>query len=111
MRPLNGWIFLEIALEPAYSPSGLLYLPEEAREKTYFATVLAVGEGSSLKAEDVVIVEPGKAKPIHVSESQYDFFNEDERLVMIQEEDILVKIERDGADEDAPEKEEAADVE
>ena len=102
LRPLGDWIFCEVLLEP--KSRGLLIKPEEYRDKTYLAKVLAVGDDEeSLSEGNTVILQPDMAEPIRIDSSMYAFFNEKEVFVKAKKSDILAVVEGDEHDRDVPE--------
>jgi len=58
LKPLGNRVLLELVEEETTTPSGIV-LPDSAKEKPQFATVVAVGEGK--------LLDSGKRSPIEVS--------------------------------------------
>ena len=60
VRPLHDRVLVKRSEEPAKTESGLLFLPESAKEKPVEGTVLAVGAGR--------IKDDGSVLPLQVKE-------------------------------------------
>lgn len=58
LKPLGNRVLLEIVEEEKTTPSGIV-LPDSAKEKPQFATVVAVGEGK--------LLDSGERLPVEVS--------------------------------------------
>jgi len=58
LKPLGNRVLLEIVEEETTTPSGIV-LPDSAKEKPQFATVVAVGEGK--------LLDSGERLPVEVS--------------------------------------------
>ncbi|HLR88429.1 MAG TPA: co-chaperone GroES [Atopostipes sp.] len=58
LKPLGNRVLLEIVEEETTTPSGIV-LPDSAKEKPQFATVVAVGEGK--------LLDNGERLPVEVS--------------------------------------------
>ena len=57
LKPLGNRVLLELVEEEKTTPSGIV-LPDSAKEKPQFATVLAVGEGK--------LLDSGERQPVEV---------------------------------------------
>ena len=58
LKPLGNRVLLELVEEETTTPSGIV-LPDSAKEKPQFATVVAVGEGK--------LLDSGERLPVEVS--------------------------------------------
>lgn len=90
VRPLHDRVLVKRSDEPAKTESGLLFLPESAKEKPVEGTVIAVGAGR--------IKDDGSVLPLQVKEGDRIVFGKysgteikvdgEERLIL-REDDIL----------------------
>jgi chaperonin GroES len=90
VRPLHDRVLVKRNDEPEKTASGLLYLPESAKEKPAEGTILAVGAGR--------VKEDGSVIPLQVKEGDRIVFGKyagteikvqgEERLIL-REDDIL----------------------
>jgi len=90
VRPLHDRVLVKRNDEPEMTASGLLYLPESAKEKPAEGTILAVGAGR--------VKEDGSVIPLQVKEGDRIVFGKyagteikvqgEERLIL-REDDIL----------------------
>ncbi len=90
VRPLHDRVLVKRNDEPEKTASGLLYLPESAKEKPAQGTILAVGAGR--------VKEDGSVIPLQVKEGDRIVFGKyagteikvqgEERLIL-REDDIL----------------------
>ena len=55
LKPLGNRVLLELVEEETTTPSGIV-LPDSAKEKPQFATVVAVGEGKILIVANVYLL-------------------------------------------------------
>lgn len=95
MRPLAGSnkVIVKLGMSSSTSKSEVLFTPETHRVKTDIGKVLRVAEGVTSVAEgDYVLLAPYNMRPVLQSENMYDFFNERNRFVLVEEAEILAKI-------------------
>jgi len=90
VRPLHDRVLVKRNEEPAKTESGLLFLPESAKEKPVEGTILAVGAGR--------IKDDGSVIPLQVQEGDRIVFGkysgteikvEGEERLILREDDIL----------------------
>ena len=94
VRPLHERVLVKRNDEPEKTASGLLYLPESAKEKPAEGTILAVGAGR--------VKEDGSVIPLQVKAGDRIVFGkyagtevkvDDEDLIVMREDDIMGVIE------------------
>lgn len=91
-RPLPGRVLVKLALTQKHS-SDMLIMPASTQVKTNIGKVLRVGEGCSYTSPGMyVLLSQFSMRPLFQSEMEKSFFNEDNRYVVLDEEDILAKV-------------------
>lgn len=83
INPLADWVVAEALATEAKTASGL-YLPDNAKEKSKIATVLAVGKDvKGLKKNEKIIYKEYSTTEVKVDGTQY---------ILVKEEDVLATV-------------------
>ena len=93
LKPLFDKIVVkEIKEDDCISKGGIL-LPKSAEEKPCVATVVSVGNGGTIDGEKIEMVVKPKDKIIFTKYAGIEFKIDDEKLIILKQDDVLAIIE------------------